>query len=125
MLKTASLKIWKFSFSVHFSKMSSRRQAKLITIYRIPGFPFLAGLQSNSGLWIDDVRLSVRPSVRPSVRLSTFGKPLRLSLFSVTLISTDSIPCMGIDLDEFSLSVTFPCDPDLDFFCSRSLNNFG
>ena len=24
---------------------------------------FLAGLQSNSGLWIDDVRLSVRPSV--------------------------------------------------------------
>ena len=25
---------------------------------------FLAGLQSNSGLWIDDVRLSVRPSVR-------------------------------------------------------------
>ena len=37
---------------------------------------FLAGLQSNSGLWIDDVRLSVRlsvhlsvrPSVRPSVR---------------------------------------------------------
>ena len=33
-----NLKIWKFSFSVHFSKMSSRRQAKLITIYRIPGF---------------------------------------------------------------------------------------
>ena len=31
---------------------------------------FLAGLQSNSGLWIDDVRLSVCPSVRPSVRLS-------------------------------------------------------
>ena len=24
---------------------------------------FLVGLQSNSGLWIDDVRLSVRPSV--------------------------------------------------------------
>ena len=34
------MKIWKFSFSVHFSKMSSRRQAKLITIYRIPGFSF-------------------------------------------------------------------------------------
>ena len=32
----------------------------------------LAGLQSNSGLWIDDVRLSVCPSVRPSVCLSTF-----------------------------------------------------
>ena len=32
------MKIWKFSFSVHFSKMSSRRQAQLITIYRIPGF---------------------------------------------------------------------------------------
>ena len=38
--KTVNLKIWKFSFSVHFSKMSSRRQAKLITIYRIPGFSF-------------------------------------------------------------------------------------
>ena len=34
------MKIWKFSFSVHFSKMSSRRQAKLINIYRIPGFSF-------------------------------------------------------------------------------------
>ena len=37
-VKTINLKIWKFLFSVHFSKMSSRRQAKLITIYRIPGF---------------------------------------------------------------------------------------
>ena len=42
--------------------------------------PFLAGLQSNSGLWIDvvrpsvclSVRLSVCLSVRPSVCLSTF-----------------------------------------------------
>ena len=40
-VKTVNLKIWKFSFSVHFfSKMSIRRQAKLITIYRIPGFSF-------------------------------------------------------------------------------------
>ena len=39
-VKTVNLKIWKFSFSVHFSKMSSRHQAKLITIYRIPGFSF-------------------------------------------------------------------------------------
>ena len=39
-VKTVNLKIWKFSFSVHFSKISSRRQAKLITIYRIPGFSF-------------------------------------------------------------------------------------
>ena len=39
-VKTVNLKIWKFSFSVHLSKMSSRRQAKLITIYRIPGFSF-------------------------------------------------------------------------------------
>ena len=39
-VKTVKLKIWKFSFSVHFSKMSSKRQAKLITIYRIPGFQF-------------------------------------------------------------------------------------
>ena len=38
--KIVNLKILKFSFSVHFSKMSSRRQAKLITIYRIPGFSF-------------------------------------------------------------------------------------
>ena len=35
-----NLKIWRFSLSVHFSKMSSGRQAKLITIYRIPGFSF-------------------------------------------------------------------------------------
>ena len=39
-VKTVNLKIWKFSFSVLFSKMSSRRQAKLITIYRNPGFSF-------------------------------------------------------------------------------------
>ena len=38
--KTVNLKIWKFSFSVLFSKMSCRRQAQLITIYRIPGFSF-------------------------------------------------------------------------------------
>ena len=37
-VKTVNLKFWKFSFSVHFSKMFSRRQAELITIYRIPGF---------------------------------------------------------------------------------------
>ena len=30
----------KFSFSVHVSKMSSRRQAKLINSYRMPGFSF-------------------------------------------------------------------------------------
>ena len=78
-------------------------------------FPFLllAGLQSNSGLWIDDVR----PSVNILVNLCV------LSLFSVTIISINSIPC--IDFDEISLTVTFPCDSDLDFFCSRSLNNFG
>ena len=46
-----------------------------------------------------------------------------LSSFFVTLISTDLMTCMGIDLDEISLTATFPCDPD--FFCSRSLNNFG
>ena len=39
-VKTVNLKIIIFLFSVHFSKMSSRRQAKLITIYRIPGFSF-------------------------------------------------------------------------------------
>ena len=39
-VKTVNLKIWKFSFSVHFSKMSSRRQAKLVTVYEIPGFSF-------------------------------------------------------------------------------------
>ena len=44
-VKTVNLKIWKFSFSVYFSKMSSRRQAKLITIYRIPGFSFFISLR--------------------------------------------------------------------------------
>ena len=39
-VKTVNFKIWKFSFSVHLSKKSSRREAKLITIYRIPGFSF-------------------------------------------------------------------------------------
>ena len=39
-VKTVNLKNWKFSFSVHFSKVSYRRQAKLITIYRIPRFSF-------------------------------------------------------------------------------------
>ena len=39
-VKTLNLKICKISFSVHFSNMSSRCQAKLITIYRIPGFSF-------------------------------------------------------------------------------------
>ena len=34
------LKIWKFSFSVLFSKMSSRPKAKLITLDRIPGYSF-------------------------------------------------------------------------------------
>ena len=40
MVKTVNLKILKFSFSLRFSKMSSRHLAKLITIYRIPGFSF-------------------------------------------------------------------------------------
>ena len=35
-VKTVNLKIWKFSFS----EMSSWRQAKLVTIYKIPGFSF-------------------------------------------------------------------------------------
>ena len=39
-VKTVKLKIWKFSFSVQISKMSSRRQAKLIIIYKIPGSSF-------------------------------------------------------------------------------------
>ena len=44
-VKTVNLKIWKFSFSVHFSKMSKRLQAKLITIYRIPGFSFFTSFR--------------------------------------------------------------------------------
>ena len=43
----------------------------LVGVGSNPGrsFIFLAGLQSNSGLWIDDVRLSVRPSVNILVNL--------------------------------------------------------
>ena len=33
--------------------------------------------------------------------------------------------CIFIDLDQMSSTATFVCDPDLDFFYSRSLNNFG
>ena len=62
------------------------------------------------------------PSVRLSVNILV---NLCLSSFSVTLISTDLIPCIGIDLGEISWTTTFPCDPDLHFSCSRSLKNFG
>ena len=36
--------------------------------------PFLAGLQSNSGPWIGDVRLSVCPSINILVKVSGWGK---------------------------------------------------
>ena len=91
-------------------------------------YSVLAGLQRNSSLWIDDVRLSVRLYVYPSVRLSTFlltSAPLHESLFLVMLMNTNLILCLGIALDQISSSGTFLCDPDLDFFCSCSLNNFG
>ena len=39
-VKTVNLKNSEIFIFLHFSKMSSRRQAKLITIYRIPGFSF-------------------------------------------------------------------------------------
>ena len=82
---------------------------------------FLAGLQSNSGLWIDDVC----PSVCPSVRLSTFWltSAFKFVLCHINQNRLDTLH--GIDLDEISLTTTFPCDPDLDFFSSKSLNNFG
>ena len=32
---------------------------------------------------------------------------------------------MFIDLDQIVSTATFLCDPDLDLFCSRSLNDFG
>ena len=69
-------------------------------------------------------------SLRPWPWLFLFKVTLQFWLtsafkFLVKLISTDLIPCMGIDLDEISWTATFPCDPDLHFFRSRSLNNFG
>ena len=30
-----------------------------------------------------------------------------------------------INIDQISSTATFLCDPDLDYFCSRSLYNFG
>ena len=45
---------------------------------------------------------------------------LCLSLFSVTLISTDWIPCSGIYLDEIFSTATFPFDPDLEFLVHLS-----
>ena len=54
-----------------FKPYFSRRERTTTTLRFLPlPPPFLAGLQSNSGLWIDDVRLSVRLSVCPSVCLS-------------------------------------------------------
>ena len=38
---------------------------------------------------------------------------------------TDIMLCMFMDLDQMSSTAIFLCDPDLDFFCSRSLNDFG
>ena len=41
------------------------------------------------------------------------------------LMITDIIFCMFIDLDQISSAAIVLCDPDLDFFYSKSLNNFG
>ena len=40
---------------------------------------------------------------------------MRLSLLSFILMIPDLIPCMGIYLDEISLTATFPCDPTFTF----------
>ena len=81
--------------------------------------------KTSSNFFVRIAKQSPAYGLMMSVCLSVrqhFGWPLCLSLFSVILIRTDSIPCMGIDLNEISLNTTFPCDPDLYFSCSRSLN---
>ena len=70
------------------------------------------------------------PELRPvhvnlPFTFSAQGHLIILVNFSVALISTDLIPCIGIDLGEISETATFSCDPDLRLFCSRSLDNFG
>ena len=68
---TAGRTSWEWTFFPNLSQsFAVRYQNFLIEIcgkYKDNNLPFLAGLQSNSGLWIDDVRLSVCPSVRLSV----------------------------------------------------------
>ena len=41
------------------------------------------------------------------------------------LMITDTILSLFIDLDQISLTATFPYDPDLDFSYSMSHSNFG
>ena len=64
---------------------------------------------------------SVCLSVCSSVCLSTFWLTSAFKFVLGRILT----PCMGIDLGEISWTATFHCDPDLHFFCSRSLNNFG
>ena len=64
-----------------------------------------------------DLSLWPWPWLFCSRSLNNFGYPLRLSAFSVALISTDLIPCMGINLGEIYWTATFHCDPDLHFLC--------
>ena len=71
------------------------------------------------------VRLSVCPSVRPSVCLSTFWltSTFKFVLGHIYQYRLDTLhenrPWWDL------LNCDLPCDPDLHFFCSRSLKNFG
>ena len=72
-VKTVNLKIWKFSFSVHFSKMSSRRHAKMITIYRIPGFSFFISFRFQCNTWFQYAISCFAKAYRNNVA-SNFGQ---------------------------------------------------
>ena len=83
------------------------------------------------GIDLDEISLTATFHCDPhldffcSRSLINFGQPLHLSLLSFILMITDIILCMFIEVDQISSGATFLYNSDLDFFCSRSLNNFG
>ena len=73
-VKTVNLKFLKFSFSLHFSKMCSRRQTKLITIYRIPGFSFFISSQFQCNIYAFNMRFHVLQKRIAMILLPIFEK---------------------------------------------------
>ena len=87
---------------------------------------FLAGLQSNSGLWIDDVRLSVCLSVRLSVRPSVniwLTSVFKFVLGHINQYRLDTLHGNRPWWDLLNCDLSLWSWPSL--FCSRSLNSFG
>ena len=77
---------------------------------------WLTGLQSKSGLWIGENRLSVRLSVCPASTIA-FRSCVKLG-FSQTINDTGVKLGEFLSIDEFFQTSTKFCDLDLDFACT-------